>query len=102
MWSQGQREIEQSRNTALASDAAQPKDHSKPSDQTQRRRCRITTVRVWGTSNSACAEERNGNATCTIISSTSNLFGARAHIHTYTHTYIHTYIHAYIYARCQK
>ena len=35
MWSEGQREIEQS--GPLASDTAQPRDHSKPSDQPQRR-----------------------------------------------------------------
>src|SRR6218665_3301729 len=63
MWSYGQRGIEQS--GPLVSDAAQPGDHSKLSDKPQRRRgaekarrCRIT-VRVRGTRNSACAEERN-------------------------------------------
>src|SRR6218665_2274436 len=40
----------------LASDAAQLGDHSKPSDQTQRRRCRIT-VHVRRTSYCACTEE---------------------------------------------
>src|SRR6218665_3157134 len=42
----------------MASDVAQLGDHSKPSDQTQRRCCRIT-VRVRRTSYCACTEERN-------------------------------------------
>src|SRR6218665_965652 len=42
----------------MASDVAQLRDHSKPSDQIQRRRCRIT-VRVWRTSYCTSTEERN-------------------------------------------